>query len=468
MRRRLTLTIVGLVTGALLLAGGGALFVASAAARHHAVAQLLRQDETFARAASSIRTPAVLHVVGRVLRLDQAEVLVIDPAGRVVDAVPRGARSRALPGSLLTRDPRSGVRGDMAYAVVPVHLEASVTGPLPPGDWTAVLLTRRVGALVPGWGFFVAVALATVAVAATVAAATGRRIARPLVAAGEVTGRIAAGQLDARLPVTGGRRDELDSLARSINAMAASLEEARRRETQLLASVSHDLRTPLTSIRGYAEAIADDVTDDPRRAARIITDQAQRLERLVGDLLDLAKLRARHLALHPAVVHLTASTDEAIDAVRPKARDHGVSLGRQTVGVDPLAHADPDRLAQVLTNLIDNAVRHAVSTVTVQIGMSTTAGTGAVWIAVEDDGPGIPASELGRVFDRFYQIDRGQATRAGDSGLGLSIVAELVSAMGGSARAESPVSADPERPGSRFVVTLPAAPSPPPGSSHHL
>lgn len=457
MRRRLTLTIVGLVTGALLLAGGGALLVASATARHDAVTQLVNQAEATARNASAIRTTATLRLLGRAMRLDRAVILVVGPSGRVVATVPRLAGARPLPPLPTAAAPRSGVRNDVAYALVPVRLRPSLAGRLPVGSSTAILLTRRVGALVPDWGFFVVVTAATALVAAAIATVLARRITRPLAAASDVTGRIAAGELGARLPLTGGPPDELDSLAHSINAMAASLEQSRRRETELLASVSHDLRTPLTSIRGYAEAIADDVAGDPRRAARIIGDQADRLERLVGDLLDLAKLRARHLPLHPAPVDLMTAITQAVDAVEPEARRLGVSIEHRALGANAIASADPDRVAQVLANLVQNAVAHAASTVVVRAGAAEPAGAGQVWIAVDDDGPGIPAGELERVFDRFYRLDRGRTAGMGGSGLGLSIVAELVSAMGGWVRAQSPASADAARPGSRFVVILPAA-----------
>jgi len=453
-RRRLTLTVVGLVIGTLLLAGGGALVVASVTARQHAVAQLVGQGEALARNASAVRSRATLRVVGRVLRLDRAVIVVVGPSGRIVATVPRDA---PVPGQLVlpaTGAPRSGIDGDTAYAVVPAALGV-VTGPLPPRDRAAVLLVRRVGALFPDWRFFVVVVAATAAVAAAVAAGLSRRIARPLLAASAVTGRIAAGDLDARLVAAGTPGDELDSLARSINTMATSLQQARRRETELLASVSHDLRTPLTSIRGYAEAIADGVATDPRRAAAIITEQATRLERLVGDLLDLAKVRARRLRLHLEAVELLGVVDQATDTVAPDARRRGVLLTRRSEGAGPSARADADRLAQVLTNLLENAVAHASSTVSVDVGR--VAARDRVWVAVLDDGPGIPAVEIDRVFDRFYQVDRGPAARTGGSGLGLSIVAELVAAMGGEIRAESPVSPDPGRPGTRFVLTLPAA-----------
>ncbi|MHB1584320.1 MAG: sensor histidine kinase [Acidimicrobiales bacterium] len=456
MRRRLTLTIVGLVTGALLLAGGGALLVASSTTRHDVVTQLLDEAGALGRNASSIRRPAMVRLVGRVLRVESADILVVGPSGRVVRAIAHNGTPLPLTTLPTTGGPWSGVRDNVAYAVVPVHLSASVARSLPPGDWTAVLLTRRVGDLAPHWGFFVVVTAGTAAVAAAVAAALARRITKPIAAASDVTVRIAGGQFEARVPVGDEERDELATLARSINAMAASLEHARRRETELLASVSHDLRTPLTSIRGYAEAIADDVTD-AGAAARIITDQAQRLERLVGDLLDLARLRSHHLPLHPTAVDLAASGRQAIDAVGPEARRFGVSVALQVHGADPVARADPDRLAQVLTNLVQNAVAHAGSSVLVRVGEVPVAGSGWVFGAVEDDGPGIPAGELERVFDRFYQLDRGRAAQVGGSGLGLSIVAELVSAMGGTVRVESPVSGDPARPGSRFVVTLPGA-----------
>jgi signal transduction histidine kinase len=281
----------------------------------------------------------------------------------------------------------------------------------------------------------------------------------------EVTGRIASGELASRVPVRRGDYVEFTSLAGSINDMAKSIEDSRARERQLLLAVSHDLRTPLTSIRGFAEAIKDGAIADSGHAADVIIAESRRLEHLVGDLLDLTKLEARQMsiALRPTDAAEVAST--TAEGFRPTAARNGVQIalslpGHEGAGADsatgtanggeplPPVIADPDRLAQLLANLFENAITFARTTVTVSVRDHPPSG-GCV-ITVDDDGPGIAAADLDRVFERFYQGDRGPNRPIG-SGLGLAIVAELAAAMGGTVRAESPLST---AGGSRFVVTL--------------
>jgi two-component system sensor histidine kinase BaeS len=249
------------------------------------------------------------------------------------------------------------------------------------------------------------------------------------------------------VPIRATDYPEFSSLARSINAMAQSLADGRSRERQLLLSVSHDLRTPLTSIRGFAEAITDGATDDTSRAAGVIIAESRRLERLVGDLLDLGKLEAEQLSFHIRPTDMAEVVGITAEGFRPLAERGGLHL---SVDVPELGasvvSADPDRVAQLLANLIENAFTYARTAVLVSLGATPD---GQV-IVVEDDGPGIAPTDLPHVFDRFYQADRGPNRKVG-SGLGLAIVAELATAMGATIQAVSPVSADG---GSRFVVTL--------------
>jgi two-component system sensor histidine kinase BaeS len=350
--------------------------------------------------------------------------------------------------------------GNLVYAVSPVELAPAERARLHLrlGGTFAVLLTRDVGALGPSWGYFIVAGGAALLVAALVAWQMSRRMARPLVEAMEATGRIASGELSSRVPVRRGDYPEFASLAGSINGMAQSLGDGRARERQLLLAVSHDLRTPLTSIRGFAEAIHDGAIEDSAQAADVIIAESRRLERLVGDLLDLTKLEARQMsiALRPTdVAEVVATTAEGF---RPAAAKSGLAMVLQVPGLDgsgmaapaPAAPvvADPDRLAQLLANLLENAITFARSTVTVGLIDDPTAGQRV--ITVEDDGPGIAPGDLQRVFERFYRADRGPNRQMG-SGLGLAIVAELAAAMGGTVRAESPVRGDG---GSRFVVAL--------------
>ena len=189
----------------------------------------------------------------------------------------------------------------------------------------------------------------------------------------EITGRIAAGDLAARLPEPSDRaHDELAELTRSINAMAESLAHSRQLDQHFLLSVSHDLRTPLTSIRGYAEAIADGATPAPAEAARVIESQATRLERLVTDLLELARLESRAFSLNVCEIDAGEVVATTVAAALPAAAANGVSLVVDAPSTSPV-RADPDRLAQLVANLLDNAIAYAEHEV--RIGVS---GNGAM------------------------------------------------------------------------------------------
>jgi two-component system sensor histidine kinase BaeS len=232
--------------------------------------------------------------------------------------------------------------------------------------------------------------------------------------------------------------------------MAAQIEHSRGSERAFLLSISHDLRTPLTSIRGYAEALADGTLDDAdpnerKRAATVIGAEARRLERLVRDLLDLSRLDSRQFSLRPEPCDATEIVRDAATAFMPQAHDVGVTL-EITTGPPLPVDLDPERLGQIVANLVENALKYAATTVTVY---AAAHGPAHVAVVVVDDGPGIPPDQLDRVFERLYTV-RATPGRAVGTGLGLAIVRELAAAMGGSARVE----AAPEG-GSRFVVSLP-------------
>jgi two-component system sensor histidine kinase BaeS len=394
---------------------------------------------------------AVLRIVSRVLRLEDARVVHINVQGELVTSLPAGLTVADLhTGDLVLGQTVSGRNGDLVYAVAPVELSPRVRARLKLHGTIAILLTRQVGNLGPSWGYFTIAGGGTLLLAALVAGQMSRRMTRPLVEAVEVTGRIASGDLQSRVPQREGDYSEFASLARSINGMAQSLEDSRTRERDLHLSVSHDLRTPLTSIRGFAEAITDGAIDDHGQAAEVILAESRRLERLVGDLLDLTKLEARQLSITLRATDVVEVVSTTAEGFRPMAAKTGLDLKIRVPedGVAAPVAADPDRLAQLLANLIENAMTFAHTTVAVSLlGVD---GSGASVIAVDDDGPGITTGDLTRVFERFYQADRGPNRQMG-SGLGLAIVAELAAAMGATVRAESPTSAGG---GSRFVVTM--------------
>lgn len=476
MRRRLMLAMVGLVAVVLVIAGAGSLILTRNAARNQAESQLVTQVNSITASKIESQSLKVLNVVRATLAKEgNAAVVEIDRQGNVIGPLPAGLTAEEIDlAGVQEGRTVSGRSGSTVYAMAPVTLSARERARLQAGlrarlrargiprptvtfeGTFAVLLTRDVGGLGPSWGYFIVAGGAALVIAALVAWQMSRRMARPLVEAMEVTGRIASGELASRVPVRRGDYPEFASLAGSVNDMAQSLEDSRARERHLLLAVSHDLRTPLTSIHGFAEAIQDGAIEDSARAAGVIISESRRLERLVGDLLDLTKLEGRQMSIALRPTDAAEVVTTTTEGFRPAAAKAGLSIALRVPGEEGVAAsgpplpvvADPDRLAQLLANLLENAMTFARTRVTVSLTEDRAGGTSV--IAVEDDGPGIAQGDLERVFERFYRADRAPNRQLG-SGLGLAIVAELAAAMGAEVWAESPAS---EGGGSRFVLTL--------------
>jgi signal transduction histidine kinase len=253
------------------------------------------------------------------------------------------------------------------------------------------------------------------------------------------------------VPVRGPK--EVQELTHVFNDAAARLQAGRRSQKAFIANVSHDLKTPLTSIQGFAQAMLDGTADTPaarRQAAQVIYDEAGRMHRMVLDLLDLARLDAGTLELHITAVDVPALLRGVAGRFELQARQSGVSLQVETADLPPV-HADGDRLAQVLTNLVDNALRHTPSGGRVTL-TARPAGV-HVEIEVSDTGRGIPAAELPHIFERFYRVDPSRKSNADHgAGLGLAIVSEIVAAHGGKIHVRSQLGQ-----GTTFVVSLPTA-----------
>lgn len=449
MRRRLTLVTVGVVALALVLSGLFTLVLVARAARDETRRELAAQARDLASQAGDVESFRLLANLTRALELEGVARVRVSAAGGVEGVLPEGiAPSDLRPEALRRGEVVSGAKGSLVFAAVAVEPPAALRGRRRLPQEMAVVLTRRADpGLGRGGAWFALSAMVSLVLAAVVADRLGGRITAPLEAAEGATRRIAAGDLDARVDAGTAADEEVASLARSINTMAASLSRARRLERQFLLAVSHDLRTPLTSIRGYAEAIADGTAPDHERAADVIASESRRLERLVGDLLELAKLDARRFSLDLRPVDLAEVVLDTAEGFRPAAEDLGIALAVDVPQPGPLTvRADPDRLAQVVANLVENALKFAASAVTVH-----ASGEGnEVVLAVLDDGPGIDPDDLPHVFERLYQSGRSPARRLG-SGLGLAIVAELVQAMGGTVGVESPGAG-----GTRMVVRLPS------------
>ncbi|WP_437971392.1 ATP-binding protein [Sorangium sp. So ce260] len=243
--------------------------------------------------------------------------------------------------------------------------------------------------------------------------------------------------------------------AAGVVAVFFDVTELRRIEglqRNFIANASHELRTPVASIRASSETLLGGALDDPGAArdfVEVIERNAARLHRLVNDLLDLSRIEGRERPLSPGTLDVAAQAEAAVALLRGRAREKRTEV---TVDVAPgtLAAADPRALDQVLTNLVDNAIQHTPEGSRVEV--RARAVNGRVVLEVEDDGPGIPAVHQGRVFERFYRVDPGRSRASGGTGLGLSIAKHLVEAMSGDITV-----ATGESGGALFRVTLPSA-----------
>jgi two-component system sensor histidine kinase BaeS len=286
-----------------------------------------------------------------------------------------------------------------------------------------------------------AIAAAVGAVIAAIAAfLLARAVSRPVERVSDASLALAAGERPGPLPVTGST--EVANLAASFNKLAEDLDRARDAERSFLLSVSHELKTPLAAIRGHGEALLDGVMG-VQKAAGVVVSESKRLERLVRDLLDLARLNQRSFSVHPRAIDLTAVVAQAVNRHGPESNRVGVALIGETNGRSP-AVADPDRALQVLSNLIENALRSTAA------GGSVTVAAHPGELAVTDTGPGIAADELPHAFERFFLYSRYASNRAVGTGLGLAIVKELTEAMDGTVTVESKPGE-----GTRFTVHLP-------------
>jgi two-component system, OmpR family, sensor kinase len=282
-----------------------------------------------------------------------------------------------------------------------------------------------------------------VAVAGAFAWYLSRRITTPVVDLSYAADQVARGRYDVAVPhVPGG--GEIGELADRFREMAARLSEAEELERNFLMSVSHELRTPLTAIRGHVDALREGVvTDEELRFASltVIAAEAERLERLVGDVLDLAKLDAHRFTLLHEEVDMERLVDRAYTTFSEEARRRGIDY-RRSVEAKPVIVSDGDRVLQIISNLLSNAFRWTPDGGQIQLELSAADGT--VCVSVDDSGPGIPAAERERIFRPFWSRD------GGGTGLGLAIARELAGALGGSIQLESSAQR-----GSRFQLVLP-------------
>lgn len=286
---------------------------------------------------------------------------------------------------------------------------------------------------------------AVISSVAAMAAATfsARRMLRPLEEVRRVARRLATGSYSERVPIP--QEEELAALATDVNALAKALEETEQRRLRLIAEVAHELRTPVATLKGYLEGLLDGVFEpDPETLAASVRE-ARRMERLATDLSTLSRTEDGRMDLHLEPTDLAALSTEVADRLRPQFTDQNVEL--VAVAQAPaMATVDRDRIAQVLTNLIGNALSYTPSGGRVEVRIDQP--PGLLRVTVTDTGRGLSEEQLAMVFERFYRADR---SLPGGTGIGLTIARSLARMHGGDLTASSPGLGH----GSSFALTLP-------------
>ena len=321
----------------------------------------------------------------------------------------------------------------------PLHLGTEIFG--------ALVVAKPKTELTAGWFALVELLFVALGVGLIVAGALAwylsRRIARPVLALSKAADRIAGGKYDIAVPDVPGS-GEISHLADRFREMASRLAEAEEQERNFLMSVSHELRTPLTAIRGHVEALREGLVDDPAESFEVVASEAERLERLVGDVLDLAKLDAHRFTVLHEEVDMGQLVDQVYAAFGEEARRRGIDY-RCDVDGGAVIVSDGDRVFQIVSNLLSNAFRWTPDGGRVELALG--AGNGTVSVSVADTGPGIKPADQERIFRPFWSRD------GGGTGLGLAIARELAVALGGRIVLESEPGA-----GSRFDLRLPTTP----------
>ena len=324
------------------------------------------------------------------------------------------------------------------------------------GRWVVVYAVPEPGplALLRELGFgpaFVRAGLAGLLVSALLAWLIARSVARPLQRMAGAAEAIAQGEYEQQLPLEG--PEEVVRVAESFNSMSAQVAATRQAQRDFVANVSHDLKTPVTSIQGWSQALLDGTAvspEDQTQAANIIYGEAERMGRMVAQLLDLARIESGQLKLNRTWVNLAEVCTAVRQNMLPRAQVHDIHLTLEAAPAPPV-WGDYDRLIQVVSNLVENGLNHTLAGGRVHLALRPY-GEKAVELTVQDTGKGMPPEQLDRIFERFYQVEKSRARERGKggTGLGLSIVQELVLLHNGRIQVRSE-----EDKGSQFIVRLP-------------
>ena len=402
--------------------------------------------------------PRLQESVERIARVAGSRIVVYDSAGRVLadshPSLPTASPSQGQKGK--GRDWKGVRKFPILYGereVGAFALSDTGTGGADIRDPAAA----RISSVVNRSLFWAGISAA--AVGTLIVWLLSRRTLAPLQSLGAAARRLGRGDLSQRAETTG--PTEIRELAHSFNVMAEGLEEAERQRRNLTADVAHELRTPLSNIQGYLEAIKDGLVDPTPETIDTIHEQALHLSRLVEDLRLLAQVEAGALQLNLSPVKVDELLQSSVEAVRPRADAKGVNLSLDVDASLPALNLDATRISQVIGNLLENAITHTPEggrvTVSARVLRQAQDERGGVEVderevvevTVADTGPGIAPEELSRIFDRFYRADPSRDRSTGGAGLGLTIARRLVEAHGGAVEAQSELGR-----GSRFILQL--------------
>lgn len=293
------------------------------------------------------------------------------------------------------------------------------------------------------WGGLLAVAIAMV-----LTFVLSRRILAPVQALTLAARRLGQGDFSQRVKSEG--KGELAELTQTFNSMASDLERAEQLQRNMVADVAHELRTPLSNIRGYLEAIQDEVAEPDANTIQSLNEEAVLLSRLIDDLQELSLAEAGELKLARQPEDIAELINQAVAVVQGQALAGGVSLTVDLPSQLPPCDVDSHRIGQILNNLLDNALAHTTKGDIITVAARQQ--DNQVEVSVADTGEGIPAEELPNIFERFYRVDKSRSRTTGGSGLGLTIAKRLVEANGGKIEVQSELGK-----GSCFTFTVPVS-----------
>jgi signal transduction histidine kinase len=444
LRRKITLTLVISVTSVILIAGFGVLLLSRQISANQGKAFLTRTARTII--ATQTSHPYLAREIVRIAGLNGAHFETLYASGKVsgnINVLPASIRnaSTSNPGVIYTL-----TKGSHVFAAVDIPLDRSTAR----GQVTGLIVVLQKSIAIPPRSilFLVLVAAAATLIAWLVGEAISARITRPILGLQEVTRKLAEGETGIRPEIINGHYPEIEDLSNSISQMAASLERSEELQKDFFMAISHDLRTPLTSVSGFAEAILDETVDDPKQAAAVILKESKRLEVMVRDLLELSRIQAGRFKLEISRVEASQLVDDLAEIFSLRAAEAVINFHYQGLKAPQLVDLDPNRFTQMLQNLLENAYKFAATTIRLDAGPTPD---GDLRISVLDDGPGIPLADQPKVFRHAHRNDKTPSREQG-SGVGLLIVSELAHTMGLRVGFKSPLD---ESGGTEMLVIIP-------------